>query len=715
MKHAPLLVLLFAAFGASGSEGNVALDDMSLEELVKTDITSVSRKSQSLADVAAAAFVISSDDIRRSGARALPDVLRMAPGIQVAQIDNGRYAVTARSLNGRFATKLQVLVDGRSIYHPLFAGVMWELDPIPLADIERIEVIRGPGAVMWGVNAVNGLINIISKSARNQHGTAISAVAGTQGTGEVYARFGRASGDDSHWKLSAQARHIEPSQQKNRTDKAGDRLDNTLADFRLDKALGNGRDLSLWANASRSSTNDFWMTQPDLSQPGLVMSPIKPAQVLNSESLVGRYRWLGNQGIESSLQGSMTRSGIKISNFITENRNTLDLDYQGRLAFNVHDLTWGLSYSQSTDDIVATQPYLSILGRSHTRRNTGVFLQDDWTLVPETFKLGLGGRVDQTSRNGSNVSANATLLWTPSRTDSLWAKWAQAPRTSTRGERDISILVEASVMDMGGLLVPIITNNNASGQLDPEMARGFEFGYRKQFASSLNADIAAYRYRLSNLRSARSIGTFTCSNLIAGMSGGTLAVNPAKCAYFGLSTAGALGTPIIFNDTTTANGLAGWNDGIELSVEWLVTAAWRLQFSYTWSTLKMDRPGTVVMNADSEITERAHPHHIGSLRSQWNIAANQQFDVWLRGSSGSERQNLVNTTPVTNIVPTFTRVPGYITVDLRYAYHWNKDLEIALIGRNLLQRNRVEFISDYIPSAPAQIAPTWMLTSRWTF
>jgi iron complex outermembrane receptor protein len=164
MKRTTLWIAILAAFTSNVSHAaGDSLDELSLEDLVKTDITSVARKSQSLADVPAAAFVITAEDIRRSGARALPDVLRMAPGIQVAQIDNGRYAVTARGFNGRFATKLQVLVDGRSLYHSLFGGVMWELDPIPLEDIERIEIIRGAGAVMWGANAVNGVINIISK------------------------------------------------------------------------------------------------------------------------------------------------------------------------------------------------------------------------------------------------------------------------------------------------------------------------------------------------------------------------------------------------------------------------------------------------------------------------------------------------------------------------------------------------------------------------
>ena len=192
MKSAIFLSALAAFWTANSQSAPPSIEDLGLEDLVKTDITSVSRKSQSLADVAAAAFVISSEDIRRSGAQALPDVLRMAPGIEVAQIDSGRYAVSARGFNGRFANKLQVLVDGRSIYHPLFSGVMWELDPVPLDDIERIEIIRGAGAVMWGANAVNGVINIITRHSRSQAGGALNVGAGTQGAGNVYARLGRA-------------------------------------------------------------------------------------------------------------------------------------------------------------------------------------------------------------------------------------------------------------------------------------------------------------------------------------------------------------------------------------------------------------------------------------------------------------------------------------------------------------------------------------------
>ena len=660
-----------------------------------------------MSDVAAAAFVISSEDIRRSGAQALPDVLRMVPGIQVAQIDNGRYAVTARSHNGRFATKLQVLIDGLSIYHPLFAGVMWELDPIPLEDIERIEVIRGAGAVMWGANAVNGLINIISKPTRRQVGAALSVAGGTQGNGNLYARFGQIVNDSTSWRLSAQGRHSDSSRQHDYPDKARDRLDNMLVDFRLDHALGGGRDLSIWANATQSRTGDIWRTKPDWSQPGLSVSPYFPTQELNSQSLVGRYRWLSDGGIESSLQMSATRSGIDITEFIHESRSTYDVDYQGRLVLKRHDLIWGLNHRSSIDDISTSEPYLKITGPSYNQKNTGLFLHDDWTLLPDTLKLGLGARADITSRNGTNYSANATLLWTPTRTDTAWLKLAQAPRTSTRAERDISIVAQASVTQQAGSAIPVVTYVNANHNLGAEMSRGLELGYRKQFSSNFNADVSAYRYRLSKQRTGSQTGMFGCHAFLP-------AQNVAACNYFGIPTAFP-GTLAIFNLTQTVNEGAGWNDGIELSVDWLLAPAWRLQLSYAWSTLKMDRSSDPIVNGDAEITERAHPQHVASLRSQWNITSHQQFDLWLRGSSSYQQLRLVDTLPNAGSAPRFDRVGGYVTLDLRYAYRWNKDLEFALIGRNLIAANRVETISDYIPTTATGIPRTWLLGTRWTF
>lgn len=714
MKRTTLWIAILAAFTSGSHAAGDSLDELSLEDLVKTDITSVARKSQSLADVPAAAFVITAEDIRRSGARALPDVLRMAPGIQVAQIDNGRYAVTARSFNGRFATKLQVLVDGRSLYHSLFGGVMWELDPIPLEDIERIEIIRGAGAVMWGANAVNGVINIISKHTRNQTGTAVTVSGGTKGTADFYARTGQSVSDNSSWKLSAQARHIEPSRQYVNSADSVDRLDNAVIDFRLDHDLGAGRDLSVWASASRSNTTELWNTQPDFSQGGLNVSAITPNQVLNSESLVGRYRWLGDTGIESSIQASLTRSGIEIDNFVTETLTTVDLDYQGRYAVDRHDILWGLNHRSASDEISTNEPYIAFTRRSATQRDTGLFIHDDWTLIPDKLKLGAGIRVATTTANGTNVSTNATLLWTPSRSGSLWLKYAQAPRTSARAERDVSILAGASVVQTAipfppfTANIPVVTYVNASGGLSPEKSQVLELGYRKQLSTAISADINVYRYRYTDLRSGRQTGMFGCHPMFALSS---IPVDAAKCAYFGIP----IGTPVLFNEMQTTNGLAAWNDGIELSADWLVTPGWRLQLSYSWSHLKVDHNSNATIDADGKIMERASPRHQASLRSQWNITPSQQFDLWLRGASGMDRLNLVDTVPSATGAPTFTRIPGYITMDLRYAYRVNKDMEFALIGRNLIGRHRLEYLSDYIPTAATEIAPAWLLTTHWRF
>lgn len=707
MNRAPLWLAILATLSPCSYAASDSLDDLNLEDLVKTDITSVSRKSQSLADVPAAAFVISAEDIRRSGAQALPDVLRMAPGIEVAQIDNGRYAVTSRGFNGRFANKLQVLIDGRSIYHPLFAGVLWELDPIPLDDIERIEIIRGAGAVMWGANAVNGVVNIISKQARTQTGAAVNVTAGSKGTGNIYARIGQATSDSTSWKLSAQARQIDPSKLAYQPGDSVDRLESGVIDFRLDHDIGSGRDLSIWANASHSKITELWYTNPTFSPMGaLSLSALTPEQELHSESLVGRYRWLNDAGIESTIQASLTRSGIDITQFINESRTTADLDYQGRFAIGRHDILWGLNYRSSSDEITTNEPYLAIAGHSYTQTNTGIFAHDDWTLIPERLKLGAGIRADQTTANGTNVSTNATLLWTPSRTDSAWLKYAQAPRTSARAERDVSILAGVSVIQPP-FNIPLITYVNASQNLKAEQAQGVELGYRKQFSSSLGADISVYRYRYTDLRSGTQTGLFGCSVMLSGFG---IPYDPTKCGYFGLN-----GLPVIFAETKTTNGLTGWSNGLEISADWMVLPNWRLQLSYSWSQLNMDSSGDQAVVTNAEIAERSTVRHRGSLRSQWNITPSQQFDLWLRSSGGFDRPNLIDTTPNATGAQTYTHVPGYVTMDLRYAYRVNKDLEFALIGRNLINRHHIEYISDYIPTAATSISPTWLINTRWTF
>ena len=429
-----VLLLAVQAVGATEGWGADAIDDLSLEDLTKTEVTSVSRKSQSLSSVPAAAFVISAEDIARSGAQALPDVLRMVPGIEVAQIDNGRYAVTARGFNGRFANKLQVLVDGRSIYLPTFSGVMWEHDVIALNDIERIEVIRGPGAAIWGINAVNGVINIISKHSREQSGGLVETTLGTRGKASLYARYGGEIDEDTTWRISAQGREARQSDLFASDSASEDRLENNVLDMRFDRRLGGGSDLALWANAAQSTLGNLIR----IPVPGTGVSELFSQQNDANQVLAGRYRWLTESGIESSVQLSLGTSSIELEKILHEDRQTYDLDYQGRYTFADHDLLWGLSHRTTSNTSQTSSGLISLRRGEFTQRSTGVFIQDDWMLIPEKLQFGMGVRWDTSNLGGGTFAPNATLIWTPSRVDTLWAKYARAPRQPAQGSMTLA-------------------------------------------------------------------------------------------------------------------------------------------------------------------------------------------------------------------------------------------------------------------------------------
>ena len=653
-------------------------DDLSLEDLTKTEVSSVSRRNQSLSNVPAAAFVISAEDIRRSGALALPDVLRMVPGIQVAQIDSGRYAVSARGFNGRFANKLQVLIDGRSIYHPFFSGTVWEYDPIPLEDIERIEVIRGAGAAIWGVNAVNGVINIISRHSRTQTGSMVAATIGTHGQEQLYARAGGSIDADTTWKLSAQGRHAEHSKQLANDSYSEDSLTNGVVDFRLDHSLAGGSDFSLWANAGSSSLGDLYPITPNPLNP-LTLISVPVTQKMSTQTLGGRYRWLSEAGIESSIQASIGNSAIELKDTFEVSHSQFDIDYQGRYTFAKHDLLWGASHRTVADEVWAR--YVVEIGNTEfTQRTTGFFIHDNWTLIQDTLQFGLGARWDQTNLGGNTYSPNATLMWTPTRSSTLWAKYSKAPRMPARAEFDVSILTGYQPPTL--FTPPVVFRAQPGSQaLRQETMKGVELGYRSQLTNQLGIDISVYRYRYTDIVSSTQ-GTTLFPVIMYGI-------------------------PIAVQNLDRCNCGNGWLSGAELSMDWLLTPAWRMQLSYTFTHVNMDNSANPIAQAQGQQDERSTARHSGSLRSQWNVSASQQFDAWIRGSSGLER----TLSPYTSTI----HVPGYVTLDLRYAYKLGKDLEFALTGRNLVGPRRIEYVTDYVPATPVIIEPSLLLSARWKF
>jgi len=293
-KLGPLLALwVFMATGcatamaaAPGSpQAPRALTELSLEELLKVEITSASRKAQRLADTAAAVFVITQDDIRRSGATSIPEALRMAPGLHVARFGTNKWAVSARGDNGRFANKLLVLMDGRSIYTPLYSGVLWEAHDTLLEDIERIEVIRGPGAAMWGANAVNGVINIITRAARGSQGTLVSAHAGTQEHLGLAVRHGGRLGDDGHFRAYFKASEVDHLHDRN-GQPSPDTMRAGRAGLRVDVGAGSGR-LTVSGELHSENVGDL-VTVPTLTAPHRRTTPSGGSPPVRTCSRAGR-------------------------------------------------------------------------------------------------------------------------------------------------------------------------------------------------------------------------------------------------------------------------------------------------------------------------------------------------------------------------------------------------------------------------------------------
>ncbi|MGB0127524.1 MAG: TonB-dependent receptor plug domain-containing protein, partial [Rhodocyclaceae bacterium] len=402
MKYGRFVVTACAVLGGAlvvaslARAGEPAAIDLSLEELLSIEVTTASRKAERLQDVAGAVFVITREDIEQSGATSIPEVLRMAPGVQVARLSQNRWAVSVRGFNGRFANKLLVLMDGRSIYSPLFSGVIWEAEDTLLEDIDRIEVVRGPGAAMWGANAVNGVINIITRRARDTQGSLLVAGAGTEERAFAAFRHGGEAGE-GHYRVWGKvfARDESVNLAGNR---ASDDWQAGRVGFRGDWPLASGNRLTLSAAAYNGTAGDTW-DYPDLASPlGFRLQPTE--QRNQGAHVIGRREWTFDDASEASFQAYVDHSEVDIERVVNVKRTTADLDFQHRKLFGkTHDLIWGLGYRVSRDNTVG-KALVDFSPKSRDFRLATAFAQDDITLLPDRLRLMAGARLEHNSFTG---------------------------------------------------------------------------------------------------------------------------------------------------------------------------------------------------------------------------------------------------------------------------------------------------------------------------
>lgn len=675
--------------------------DMSLEELVDYRLMSMSRKEQRVADMAAAAYVISAEEIRRSGAQSIPEALRLVPGLNVAQISRNRWAVSSRGFNERFSSKLLVQVDGRSVYSPLFSGVLWESQDAVMEDIERIEVIRGPGAALWGTNAMNGVINIVTRSAAASQGSMVSTTVGSGQQALTSLVHGGTLAQGGHFKLYGKIGSMGGTLERDSGLMGVDGSQQKRMGMKVEPKMAHGL-LTLKAEAYQERSNDYWGT-PSVLAYSDPTTPFARNSLLSGlgegAALEGRYAWKSAQGTDNVLHASLDKtrsihagiwgSGTGASKPVADapravlmggEKTDLDVDFQQRQIRGAHDFIWGLNLRYTSDNLLLpTSPYLLLDGKSR-RFTYSAFVHDEMTLVPERFKLIWGSKFERDGLTGFNIQPNVRALYTPGPTEAYWGALSRSARSSRRTESLATLDISAQdahavipTLPVNALTAVTQVSPLANTAVQAERALSLEGGWRKQFSNFLSVDTALFMTDYSHLRGGRML-----SNPVSGLPQAlgclvTPGVAPGTC-YFTLA-----------GYNTNLDKARSW--GGEVSVEWHPRSWWKVQTAYSHLRVKGERSGDTLGDFQVAAFESSAPRQQFSLRNNFSLAHNLNLDVRLRYNSETAHFTLNSST--------MTRLDPYTGLDMRLAWQPSRNIELSLHGRNLLKDRHTEFINIF--------------------
>lgn len=634
-------VLLAAKVNADETE----VDPLSIDDLMQVEVSSVARKSQQLAHTAAAAFIISHEDIRRSGATSIPEALRLAPGVEVAQISASRWAISIRGFNGQYANKLLVLMDGRTVYTPLFSGVFWDQQDTLMDDIERIEVIRGPGAVMWGSNAVNGVINIITKKAKDTQGNLFVAGGGNQEQGFASFRHGGQVNSDINYRVYAKA-FERAAYVTGSGERAYDDWRSGQTGFRYDHRLDNDSRFTAQGDVYR-------LKKGCQSQPYTLEAPYNSTFTEDcygdGANLLSRWEVDLSDGSELRLQSYYDR--VSFNSVATANvQDTFDIDFQHRLHPDTrHDLMWGLNYRfiHSASENTAVFQFDPADLAYH---QGGVFVQDEITLVENTLRLTLGGKLEESHFGHTQLQPNARLLWTPNSRHSIWASLSRASRIPSQGAATADVAAGITETTFATRIGPRQADVQlmvlANPDLKAETVFTSEIGYRTQWSASFSTDLTAFTSDYSD----------------------QIVLTPADFAVRRLRPSIVIDQPLVWRNQADDITVRG----IELSSGWQALDWMRFSGSYSHLDFDADMKG-------------ASPRNHGSLRWQMDLTPLIQFDTTLRHVGRLSAQG----------------VPAYTAFDARLAFRPIKTMEWSVSVQNLFAPQHVEFNDAPVTSSNA--------------
>jgi len=604
------------------------------------EVTSVSKKEQKISEAASAVFVITSEDIARSGANDIPDLLRMVPGVEVAQINSSKWAISIRGFNGQYSNKLLVLVDGRTVYTPMLSGVFWDAQDVLLDNIDRIEVIRGPGATVWGANAVNGVINIITKKTSDTQGAFATAGGGSYEHGFGAARYGGRLGGATSYRVFADGfdrNHFPTPFGLN----GNDDWEMVHGGFRVDTSASAQDSITVEGDANSGNAGEVAGSVVSISPP--INGLLDLRDRYSGWDLLSRWNHTSSAHSETSLQVYFDRNTRSDTTY-GFGVNTFDLDFQHHIGWGTRqDFVWGLGYRVSSDDTLATLR-ISFTPAGRTTQLFSSFVQDEITILPERLYLSLGTKLEHNDYTGFGLEPSGRIAWTPNARNTLWAAVSQAQRTPARS--DTGILVNLAALS-GPNNIPMLVGYTGNPNEKAERETSVETGYRARLSSSVSLD----------------------STIFFNHYGDLVSVEPGSPLF------DADPTPHLVVLSRFANLLYGETHGFETLVNWKVTRRWTLSPSYSFLTMHLHREASSADLTTAPETEGSVPTHQAQLRSQVNLPLHLQWNA---------AANFVGSLPA-------LAVPSYTRLDSNMTWQAGERFSISLVGQNLLHDRHLEY------------------------
>jgi len=644
----------FAAAQSTRPSGDLA--SMSLEDLMNVQVTSVSKSARSVSEAPAAITVITQEDIRRSGLESIPELMRLVPGLEVARFNANQWAISARGFNDLYANKLLVLMDGRTIYYPVFGGVFWDTVDYILPDLDRIEVIRGPGATLWGSNAVNGVINIMTKPADQTQGWLTRDAYSSQGY-DASIRYGGKLDDQTYYRIYGKGTDTDDFKLTDGSD-AHDGWNTWRTGFRIDRYTDADNTFTLQGDFFQERAGQMtkqWRLAPPF------LNILNQTNDTDGQYILARWTHVHSPQSDSSLQFYYDRleHGDYLFGFT---QHTLDVDFQQRFALaKSQELIWGLS-GRVQWDAFSNRPEAFVDPKYDSDYILSAFVQDDITLVTDRLHLIAGSKLEYNDQTHLEFEPSLRLLYTPDKKQSFWASVSHAVRLPTRIEGSGHLFVGTFPSGTGTGALTL----NGSPDIDSEKLTAFELGYRFKPTDRVMVDVAGFANIYRELRAAVGETPF----------------------FDGTATPPHSVVPLVWHNKASAETY-----GVETSANWNITDNWRLSGSHTFLTVSMHNGGE-----DEIFFEGSSPRNQLQFHSYYNITKQLEINAgayWV--------QELGN------------GVPSYTRVDAGIIWRPKPGLELSLGVQNLLDNQHPEFEDSRTATNVSEVPRTVYGQLSWKF